>query len=114
MLRLIAQTIEGAHAHQRHAGICGGVAGDLHAVPILVGLGIDELSVSLPAIPDRQGADSPSELTACRELAQRALQCATAEEVRALSPETENRAIKERRTPNAERRTPNAEHPITR
>ena len=51
MLRLIAQTVEGAHAAQRFVGVCGGIAGDPHAVPILVGLGVDELSVSLPAIP---------------------------------------------------------------
>ena len=89
VLRLIAQTIEGAHAHQRHAGICGGIAGDPHAVPILVGLGIDELSVSLPAIPTVKAQIRRLDLSTCRELAQRALRCATAEEVRALIPESE-------------------------
>jgi phosphocarrier protein FPr len=89
VLRLIAQTIEGAHAHQRLVGVCGGVAGDSHAVPILVGLGIDELSVSLPAIPTVKAQIRRLSLAACRDLAQRALTCATAEEVRALVPETE-------------------------
>jgi phosphocarrier protein FPr len=51
VLHLIAQTINGGHAHHREVGICGGVAGDLNAVPILIGLDVDELSVSLPAIP---------------------------------------------------------------
>jgi phosphocarrier protein FPr len=90
VLRLIAQTVEGAHAHKRLVGICGGVAGDPHAVPILVGLGIDELSVSLPAIPSVKAQIRRLSLTTCRELAQHALQCATVEEVRALIPETEN------------------------
>lgn len=90
VLRLIAQTIEGAHAHQRLVGICGGIAGDPHAVPILVGLGIDELSVSLPAIPTVKAQIRRLSLASCRDLAQRALTCATAEEVRALVPEPEN------------------------
>jgi phosphocarrier protein FPr len=90
VLRLIAQTIEGAHAHQRHAGICGGVAGDPHAVPILVGLGIDELSVSLPAIPTVKAQIRRLSLTNCRELARKALECATVEDVRALVPDQED------------------------
>jgi phosphocarrier protein FPr len=89
VLQLIAQTIQGAHAHRRHAGICGGVAGDPHAVPVLVGLGIDELSVSVPAIPAVKAQIRRLSHVACRDLAQRALACATAEEVRALVPETE-------------------------
>jgi phosphocarrier protein FPr len=88
VLRLIAQTIEGAHAHNRLAGICGGIAGDSHAVPILVGLGIDELSVSLPAIPTVKAQIRRLNYAACRDIAQTALKCATAEEVRALYPET--------------------------
>jgi len=87
VLRMIARTIEGAHAHRRLVGICGGVAGDSQAVPILVGLGVDELSVSLPAIPSVKAQIRRLSLTSCRELAQRALQCWTVEEVRALEPE---------------------------
>jgi len=90
VLRLIAQTVEGAHSHDRHAGICGGVAGDLHAIPILVGLGIDELSVSLQAIPTVKAQIRRLNVAECRELARRALECATVEEVRALVPQTED------------------------
>lgn len=90
VLRLIALTIEGAHRHRRETGICGGIAGDPHAVPILVGLGVDELSVSLPAIPAVKAQIRRLSFAACRDLAQRALNCATAEEVRALIPETED------------------------
>ena len=87
VLRLIAQTINGAHARHRVVGICGGVAGDPQAVPILLGLDIDELSVSLPAIPTVKAQIRRLSLTSCRELAQRALNCSTVEEVRALEPE---------------------------
>ena len=87
VLRLIAQTINGAHAHHRVVGICGGVAGDPQAVPILLGLDIDELSVSLPAIPTVKAQIRRLSLTSCRELAQRALNCWSVEEVRALEPE---------------------------
>jgi len=90
VLQLIAQTIDGAHAHKRVVGICGGVAGDPHAVPILIGLGIDELSVSLPAIPTVKAQIRHLNYAECRDLAQRALTCATAEEVRALVPESED------------------------
>jgi len=87
VLHLIAQTVQGGHAHQRTVAICGGVAGDAHAVPILVGLGIDELSVSLPAIPAIKTQIRRLTYTQCRELAQRALRCATVDEVRALEPQ---------------------------
>ncbi len=87
VLRLIAQTITGAHARHRVVGICGGVAGDPQAIPILVGLDVDELSVSLPAIPTVKAQIRRLNLTSCRELAQRALNCSTAAEVRALEPE---------------------------
>ena len=87
VLRLIAQTINGAHAHRRLVGICGGVAGDPQAVPILLGLDIDELSVSLPAIPTVKAQIRRLNLMSCRELAQRALNCWSVEEVRALEPE---------------------------
>ena len=90
VLQLIAHTVDGAHAHQRLVGVCGGIASDPHAVPILLGLGVDELSVSLPAIPAVKAQIRRLSLDACRDLAERALACATAEEVRALVPETED------------------------
>jgi phosphocarrier protein FPr len=87
VLRLIAHTIHGAHAHRRPVGICGGIAGDPQAVPILLGLDIDELSVSLPAIPTVKAQIRRLSLASCRELAQRALDCWSVEEVRTLEPE---------------------------
>jgi len=90
VLHLIGQTVAGGHAHQRMVAICGGVAGDAHAVPILIGLDVDELSVSLPAIPAIKAQIRRLTYAKCRELAQRALQCATVEEVRALESHSDD------------------------
>ena len=87
LLRLIAQTVEGARKHNRFTGVCGGIAGDAQAVPILVGLGVDELSVSLPSIPTIKAQVRRLSYADCRALAQRALKCRTGDEVRALLPE---------------------------
>lgn len=87
LLRLIAQTVEGARKHNRFTGVCGGIAGDAQAVPILVGLGVDELSVSLPSIPTIKAQVRHLSYADCQALAQRALKCRTGDEVRALLPE---------------------------
>ena len=86
VLRLIAQTIEGAHACGKWVGVCGGIASDLQAVPILVGLGVDELSVSVPSVPAVKAEVRSRKLEDCKALAQQALQQGTAAEVRALVP----------------------------
>jgi len=87
LLRLIALTVDGARKQNRLTGVCGGIAGDAQAVPILVGLGVDELSVSLPSIPTIKAQVRCLSYADCRELAQRALNCRTGDEVRALLPE---------------------------
>ncbi len=51
VLRLIATTVEGAKEHGRWVGVCGEMAGDPLAAPLLIGLGVTELSMSPPAIP---------------------------------------------------------------
>jgi multiphosphoryl transfer protein len=86
VLRLIDLTARAAKQHNRRAAVCGGIAGDLQAVPILVGLGINELSVTVPAIPAVKARIRKLRLSDCRALAEQALQCATAAEVRALVP----------------------------
>jgi len=87
VLRLIAHTVEGARKYKRFTGVCGGIAGDAQAVPILVGLGVDELSVSLPSIPTIKAQVRRLSYADSQALAQRALKCRTGEEVRALLPE---------------------------
>ncbi|HEU4689310.1 MAG TPA: phosphoenolpyruvate--protein phosphotransferase, partial [Vicinamibacterales bacterium] len=86
VLRLIDQTARAAQRHQRRTAVCGGIAGDPQAVPLLVGLGIDELSVTVPAIPAVKAQIRRLRMEDCRALAQAALACATAGEVRALVP----------------------------
>jgi multiphosphoryl transfer protein len=86
VLRLIAQTIEGAHANGKWVGVCGGIAGDLQAVPILVGLGVDELSVSVPSVPAVKAEVRRRTLEECKALAQQALAQDTAADVRELVP----------------------------
>jgi phosphocarrier protein FPr len=82
VLRLIARTAEAAHAAGKWVGVCGELGADPLAVPILVGLGVDELSVSVPAIPTVKAQIRSLTLAQCRERAQHALACATAAQVR--------------------------------
>lgn len=51
VLRLIRLTVEVAHRHGLWTGVCGEMAGDPALVPLLIGLGVEELSVALPAVP---------------------------------------------------------------
>jgi len=87
VMHLIAQTVKGAHGAGRWVGVCGGIASDPHGVPILLGLGVDELSISLPAIPAIKGQIRKLRMDDCQALAQKALAAESAAEVRALVPE---------------------------
>ncbi|NMC54632.1 MAG: phosphoenolpyruvate--protein phosphotransferase [Chloroflexi bacterium] len=51
VLRLIHQVIQAAHAHGKWVGMCGELAGEPLAAPLLVGMGLDEFSMSAPMIP---------------------------------------------------------------
>ncbi|MEI2781306.1 MAG: phosphoenolpyruvate--protein phosphotransferase [Candidatus Competibacter sp.] len=87
VLRLIAWTVEAAHKQGKWVGVCGGIASDPQAVPLLIGLGVDELSVSLPTIPGIKAQIRTLWLHECQELARRALTLETAAEVRAYCPD---------------------------
>jgi phosphocarrier protein FPr len=82
VLRLIAHVVKVAHAANKWVGVCGELGMDTQAVPILVGLGVDELSVSTPAIPAVKAQIRGLTLEYCHKRAQQALSCATAAEVR--------------------------------
>jgi phosphocarrier protein FPr len=84
VLRLIRMTCDAAHAHGRWVGVCGGLAGDVGAVPILIGLGVDELSAPGPAVPAVKAAVREVDASAARALAERALECESAAAVRGL------------------------------
>ena len=84
VLRLIEATTRGAAVHGKPVAVCGGLASDPEAVPLLLGLGVTELSVVPGQIPRLKARVRGLALGACRELAQRALKLGTAREVRAL------------------------------
>ncbi|WP_250475395.1 phosphoenolpyruvate--protein phosphotransferase [Caballeronia sp. GAFFF1] len=84
VLRLIGMTIDGAHRHGKWVGVCGGIASDAMAVPVLAGLGIDELSVSVPAIGSIKAQLARLTMDECRALADKVLALGTTAEVRAL------------------------------
>jgi multiphosphoryl transfer protein len=84
VLRLIARTIEAAHAHGKWVGVCGALASETSAMPVLLGLGVDELSVSVPLIPAIKASVREWDLSKCRTLAQQALGQESAEQVRDL------------------------------
>ena len=84
VLRLIAQTIDAAHKHGKRADICGELGSDAAAVPILLGLGMDELSVSIPSIPTVKAQVRSLKISDLQSLAREALNCSTAQEVREL------------------------------
>ncbi len=84
VLRMIDQVVKAAHAAGRPVGVCGNLAAEAAACPILVGLGVDELSVSPPSVPELKARIRSLSLRDARRLAGRALACGTAAEVRAL------------------------------
>ncbi|WP_428243540.1 phosphoenolpyruvate--protein phosphotransferase [Gynuella sp.] len=84
VLRLIKQTCDGAQKHDKWVGICGGVAGDPLATALLVGLGVTELSVSIPVVADVKANIRNLDFSDCRRLADQALMLSSASEVRQL------------------------------
>jgi phosphocarrier protein FPr len=92
VLNLIAHTVRGARSAGKRVGVCGGIATDASAVPLLIGLGVDELSVSLPAIPAVKAQIRTLNMDACRKLAESALAAESSDDVRALvrNSETES------------------------
>ncbi|MCO4099487.1 MAG: phosphoenolpyruvate--protein phosphotransferase [Gemmatimonas sp.] len=84
VLRLIERTVAGARAHGRWVGVCGALAGDLHAVPILIGLGVDELSADIPLVPAVKARVRSLSLAECQETARLALEAGDGAEVRAI------------------------------
>jgi phosphocarrier protein FPr len=84
VLRLIRVVADAASRHERWVGVCGELASDPTAVPVLVGLGITELSANVPAIPAVKQAVRSVDAEAARALADEVLELSSAAEVRAL------------------------------
>jgi phosphocarrier protein FPr len=83
VLRMIDTVCAAARTAGITVSICGEITGDPIATPLLLGLGIDELSVPLPAVPLIKQVIRQCELTQCRQLAQSALACDHVSDVRA-------------------------------
>ena len=81
VLRLIKMTIDAAHQHGKWAGLCGELGGDVLAVPVLLGLGLDEFSMSSGSIPAVKQAIRSWTLAGAREVAEEALKLPTAIQV---------------------------------
>ncbi|HCE12059.1 MAG TPA: phosphoenolpyruvate--protein phosphotransferase [Enterococcus sp.] len=88
ILRLIKNVIDAAHAEGKWAGMCGEMAGDQTAVPLLVGMGLDEFSMSATSVLKTRSLMKRLSTTDMQELAKRALEdCDTMEDVVALIEE---------------------------
>jgi phosphoenolpyruvate-protein phosphotransferase len=87
VLRLIQTISIAAHQHGKWVGVCGELAGDPLAVPMLVGLGVDELSMNPGAIPRAKAILRAIDLPEAQELSVRALELSTPEEVRKIIKE---------------------------
>ena len=88
ILTLIKHVIDSAHKEGKWAGMCGEMAGDQTAVPLLVGLGLDEFSMSASSVLKTRSLISKLKLSDMQALADKAInECATVEEVEALVEE---------------------------
>jgi phosphotransferase system enzyme I (PtsI) len=81
VLRLLKAVADAAHIHQIWVGVCGEMAGDLALVPLLIGLGIDELSVSATLVPRVKRAVQSLETSECQQLVDQALQLELPQEI---------------------------------
>ena len=81
ILRLIKMTIDGAHSQGRWCGMCGEMGGDPMAAPVLLGLGLDEFSMSASKILPTRKIITNLNKKEMEDLAGKALKCHTEEEV---------------------------------
>ncbi|MBY6261146.1 phosphoenolpyruvate--protein phosphotransferase [Azospirillum sp. 412522] len=88
VLRLIRLAVMGAKTHERVVAVCGGSASDPMAAPLLIGLGVTELSATPAVIADLKAFIRTLRLEDCRRVAEAALATDSADEVRRLVAET--------------------------
>ena len=88
ILREVKMTIDGAHKHGRWCGMCGEMAGDELAAPVLLGLGLDEFSMSATSILKARKIINGLNYEEMKKLADQALEMDTMDEVKALVEKT--------------------------
>ncbi len=81
LIRIVDMIIKAAHANGRWVGMCGEVASDKNAIPILLGLGLDEFSMSATNVLGSRSLISKLDKKEMEEVAAKALQCQTETEV---------------------------------
>jgi phosphotransferase system enzyme I (PtsI) len=81
VLRLLKMIAEAAHANNIWVGVCGEMAGDVALVPLLLGLGMDELSAGATLVPRIKRAVQSLTIPECRELVAETLKLNTASEI---------------------------------
>jgi len=84
VLRLIDETVRGGAAHGRWTGVCGGLAADPEAIPLLIGMGVTELSVPGAAVAETKALVRTLDLARCRAIAAQTLSAPDGDAVRAL------------------------------
>ncbi|MBR4461761.1 MAG: phosphoenolpyruvate--protein phosphotransferase [Erysipelotrichaceae bacterium] len=84
ILRLVKLTIDGAHSQGKWCGMCGEMAGDPQAAPVLLGLGLDEFSMSASRILPTRKIVTSLDYKQMKEMAEKALKCQTEAEVKEL------------------------------
>ena len=68
IIRLLRMTVQAAHAHNLWVGVCGEMAGDIALTPLLLGLGVDELSTGAALVPRVKRAVQSLDIAACLQL----------------------------------------------
>ncbi len=87
VLTLIDGVVQVGRRFEKPVSICGGIAGDLQALPLLIGLDVRELSVPVPAVAQIKAAVRGLDSADCRDLARQALRAESAQAVWALLQE---------------------------
>jgi len=85
VLQLIGKVVQAAHAEGKWVGVCGELAGDPLAAPVLVGLGVDELSLNPGGIPLTKSIIRAIDTTEVRALAKQILEAESVSEIRKMS-----------------------------
>lgn len=81
ILRLIKMTIDSGHKYNRQVGMCGEVAGDINALPLLIGMGLDCFSMSASSILKTRSIVSKLSYEECKKLVEKCLECETSNEI---------------------------------
>jgi phosphoenolpyruvate-protein phosphotransferase len=81
VLRLLKMIADAAHAHNIWVGVCGEMAGDIALIPLLLGLGVDELSASATLVPRVKRAVQSLAIPECQQLVDEALKLETPSEI---------------------------------